>query len=99
MEIERSLYNKVFATPESSTLPLRNEIEEQYKWDLSHIYSNEDLWEMDFKWVENNIINYDKFQGKLASSSKTLLECLSFDDNIGIKLERLHLYASLSKDS
>jgi len=99
MEIERSLYNKVFATPESSTLPLRNEIEEQYKWDLSHIYSNEDLWEMDFKWVESNIINYDKFQGKLASSSKTLLECLSFDDNIGIKLERLHLYASLSKDS
>ncbi len=99
MEIERFLENKKFAESNNTALPIRAEIDEKYKWDLSHIYSNENLWDEDFKWIENNLINYKKFEGKLSYSAEELLECLRFDDSIGIMLERLHLYASLSKDS
>ncbi|MHB8852264.1 MAG: oligoendopeptidase F [Ignavibacteriaceae bacterium] len=99
METERFLKNKMFAESNSTALPPRSEIDEKYKWDLSHIYAKENLWDEDFKWIENNLINYKKFEGKLSYSAKELLECLRFDDSIGIKLERLHLYASLSKDS
>jgi len=90
---------KLFSQAEVLSLPLRNEIEEKYKWDLTHVYKTDEEWEKDFNWVEDHISEYKKFEGTLAKSSGDLLSCLKFDDEMGIKLERLHLYASLSKDS
>jgi len=84
---------------EVSSLPPRDKIEDKYKWDLTHIYKNDDEWEKDFKWVETNIPNYEKFKGTLSKSSDHLLKCFQFDDSIGIKLEKLYLYSMLSKDS
>ncbi len=90
---------KLFSIPESTSLPTRDEIEEKYKWNLTHIFESDDKWEEDFIWVEQNIQAYKKFENKLSESSEALLECLQFDDSIGMKLDRLHLYASLAKDS
>jgi oligoendopeptidase F len=84
---------------EVSSLPPRDKIEDKYKWDLTHIYKNDDEWEKDFKWIETNIPNYEKFKGTLSKSSDHLLKCFQFDDSIGIKLEKLYLYSMLSKDS
>lgn len=82
-----------------SALLQRDQIEEKYKWDLTHIYQNDDEWEKDFIWVEENISGYKKFEGKLSQNADSLLDCLKFDDSVGTKLERLYLYAMLSKDS
>ncbi len=90
---------KNFSFEEASSLPLRENIEEKYKWNLLDIYSGDDKWEEDFKWVEENIPSLKKFEGKLSQDYKFLLECLNLQDSIGIKLDRLNLYASLSKDS
>ncbi|MDR3625279.1 MAG: M3 family metallopeptidase, partial [Ignavibacteriaceae bacterium] len=83
----------------SGKLLTRDKIKEKYKWNLADIYQSNDIWEKEFKWVEENINEYKKFEGRLSHSPDTLLECLQFDDLIGIKLDRLHLYASLAKDS
>ncbi len=91
--------NKYYSNTQTSSLPGREEIEDKYKWDLSHIYEKEDLWEEDFSFVENNIVEYKNFEGTLSRSARDLYECLKFDDSIGVKLERLHLYAFLAKDS
>ncbi|GBD86346.1 oligoendopeptidase F, plasmid [bacterium BMS3Abin03] len=91
--------HKLFTMPEIASLPVREEIEEKYKWNLSDIYSTEEEWEKDFQWVEDNLDGYKKFIGKLSDSSETLLACFKFDDEIGIKIERLYLYAMLAKDS
>ncbi len=90
---------KLFSNIETGKILERAEVKEEYKWDLTHVYSSEDLWEKDFKWIEGNIAGYEKFIGKLQLSSKTLAECLKFDDEIGIRLERLYLYSMLAKDS
>jgi len=92
-------YKKMFSAVEVSFLPLREKIEEKYKWNLSHIYKNDDEWEKDFRWIENNLPEYEKFKDSLSKTADVLLQCLQFDDSIGIKLERLYLYAMLSKDS
>ena len=86
--------------PESLTIeiPTRDQIDEKYKWNLTDIYSDDDQWEKDFKWILENITKYKTFEGTLADPVK-LLSCLKFDEEIGIKLERLYLYAMLSKDS
>jgi oligoendopeptidase F len=81
------------------SLPSREDIEEIYKWNLSDIYKSDEDWEADFKWVNDNLDRFKDFIGKLGESAEKLLESLRFDDEIGIKLERLYLYTMLAKDS
>ena len=92
-------YGRLLGAAETVSLPEREVIEETYKWDLTHIYKTTDDWEADFEWINNNLDGYKKFIGTLGESPDQLLNCLKFDDEIGIKLERLFLYAMLAKDS
>ena len=96
-DIEKNF--KFFNKVETISLPLRENIEDKYKWDLTHIYTNNEEWEKDFSWIEKNLNGYDQYKGKLNSGSDTLLACLKFDDSLAIKIERLYLYAMLAKDS
>ncbi len=91
MKLHNKEINAVFAN--------RAKIAEEYKWNLTDIYKSDNDWEKDFKWIENQLPGYRKFIGKLSNSAENLLTCFKFDDEIGIKLERLYLYAMLSKDS
>ena len=93
-EKKYKFYNGV----EISALPTRAAIEDKYKWDLTHIYNSDKEWEKDFQWIEKNLSGYNQFIGKLSTGADNLLACLRFDDSIGIRLERLHLYAMLAKD-
>ncbi|MGE5437689.1 MAG: M3 family metallopeptidase, partial [Syntrophothermus sp.] len=91
------MLDKLLTTIQSGgALLTRDQIEPQYKWDLTHIYNDEAIWEKDFKWVEESLPNYKKFEGQLENK---LLECIKFSEEVEIKLERLYLYAFLSKDS
>src|SRR3972149_436128 len=92
-------YKNFFSHVTSSAIPNRIEIEEKYKWDVTHIYKTASEWEKDFEWGENQIPGYAKFQGTLSKSADNLLSCLKFNDEVGIKLDRLSLYGMLSKDS
>lgn len=87
--------------PEVQTfqIPTRDEIDEQYKWNLKDIYETDEDWEKDFEFVEQSIAGYAQFEGRITDSSENLLACLKFDEEIGIKLERLYLYSMLAKDS
>jgi oligoendopeptidase F len=89
---------KYFSEVEVAALPAREEIDEKYIWNLNDIYNSDEDWELDFKWIENNLSGYSQYIGNLNTSSDTLLACLKFDDSIGIRLERLYLYAMLAKD-
>jgi len=90
------LHNTETAT---ATLPTREQIAEKYKWNLKDIYESDEHWEFDFKWTEEQLKRYQDFNGKLSESADKLLGCLKLDEEIGIKLERLSLYAMLAKDS
>lgn len=76
----------------------RAEIPEEHKWQLSDIYKTEDDWEAVFEKVKNAADKYPKFKGTLAKSSDNLKACLQFDEEVGIELGKLFLYAMLSKD-
>ena len=95
-----NLLNKFFSPEiQSMEIPTRDQIDEKYKWNLIDVYSSDEDWEKDFKWIEENIIHYHGYEGLLGQSSEKLLACLKFDEEIGMKLERLYLYSMLSKDS
>ena len=84
---------------ESKVIPERDEINQKYKWNLTDIFHNDEEWENEFKSISEKVTGYQKFEGKLAESSENLLACFKFDEEVNIKLDQLHLYAMLSKDS
>jgi len=94
------MYNKKLNQAEvaSRNIPERAEINEKFKWNLSDIYKDDEDWEKVFKSVSEKISGYKKFEGKLSKSPDKLLECFKFDEVINIMIDKLHLYAMLSKD-
>ncbi len=76
----------------------RDKIEAQYKWNLKDIYSSAEEWEKDYRYLSENKEKISEFEGRLSESAETLYKCLKTDEEIGIKLGKVLLYAMLSKD-
>jgi len=90
---------KIFETEEqSSGLLKRYAIESKYKWNLNDIYSSDTEWESHFSEAELKSNELITFKNTLGESSDNLLKCIRYDEEIGIILDRLHLYAMLSHD-
>ncbi|MCF8264891.1 MAG: oligoendopeptidase F [Melioribacteraceae bacterium] len=91
--------NMFFNQNEAQTgLPIRDEIDEKYKWNLKEIYKNEDLWEDDFRWLKASVSEYKKYEGLFTSSPEKLIEFFKFDEVVGIKFSMLIHYAFMVKD-
>ncbi|MDH3267625.1 MAG: oligoendopeptidase F [Ignavibacteria bacterium] len=95
------MYEKKFEQVEVAGLniPERTEINDEYKWNLTDIFRDDEEWENVFKSLSEKISGYKKFEGTLADNADNLFSCFMFDEEINITLDQLHLYAMLSKDS
>jgi oligoendopeptidase F len=76
-------------------VPTRAEIPDSDKWDLTHLFSNVDKWKEDFRWVEQTYPKIKDWKGKLGQSARDLAECLEFEKQLDLKIERLYHFASL----
>lgn len=79
-------------------LPLREEISDDYKWDLEAIYENESLWEDDFNKVKKLTEQLKDFEGKIKNSSSQLVKVLNLQDEISELLGKIFVYARMRKD-
>src|SRR3984893_11638269 len=79
----------------ASAVPIRTEIPESDKWDLTHLFANIDKWREDFAWVRQTFPRLKEWRGKLDQSAKSLADFLEFEKSIDLKLERLYHFASL----
>jgi oligoendopeptidase F len=79
----------------SSTIPTRAEIPESDKWDLTHLFADVNKWQEDFAWLRNTYPRIKEWQGRVGESASTLAECLEFEKELDLKLERLYHFASL----
>jgi oligoendopeptidase F len=94
----RGVVIRNYKDEDTGSLLTRDQIAAKYKWNLTDIYTTEEKWEEDFKWVESKIPKFKEYMGSLGESAENLLSCLKFEDSVTQKLERLFLYAMLSKD-
>ncbi|WP_407426149.1 oligoendopeptidase F [Treponema sp.] len=78
-----------------NTIPLRNEVPESDKWDLSTLYKSDEDWEKALSSIKNLTAEVVKFKGKLADSSDSLLGCLKTLENLEKTVETVHEYAGL----
>lgn len=79
----------------ANNIPLRSEVKESDKWDLSKLYATKQDWEKDIKFLQEIIKKASSFSGKLGESPEKLLEALKWDTEISIIVEKAYVYASL----
>ncbi|WP_191016642.1 oligoendopeptidase F [Treponema zioleckii] len=78
-----------------NTIPLRKDVPEKDKWDLSTLYKSDETWEAEFKTLPEYTEKLLKLKGKLAESSENLLSALKILAKFYEKIEMLDNYASL----
>ena len=79
-------------------LKKRNEIDDEFKWDIEKMYPDEAGWEKDCTKSGNAAAEYMSFAGKLTESADTLLDAFTKKDEIWQDVERVYVYARMRKD-
>ena len=77
---------------------LRSSIDDNYKWDLTSIYKNDEEFNKDLEKAKKEIKKVVEFKDLLASS-KRLLDYIEYDEKTERLLYRLYYYAHLNFDS
>jgi len=79
-------------------IPKRSEVHVENTWKLEDIFESNDAWMAEFEALKAYPAKIAAFNGRLGESSKTLLDFLKLQDEAGLRLEKLHGYASMSSD-
>ncbi len=79
-------------------LPKRQEVDMSLTWRLEDIYENEDLWEADVKEALSIADKLSEYNGKLADSSKALLEALKLYEKADLLTSKFYGYAHMRHD-
>lgn len=93
--------NSQYFTQNSETgadLQLRENIAEEWKWDLTTIFPDNEAWEDAFQAVEGSIGQSTTYQGRLAQSGDILLAALQQSEEISQQVGKLYVYAHLKHD-
>lgn len=76
----------------------REEINEQYLWDLSDLFATDDAWEQEFAAVKAMSEKFRAFKGTLTESSEQLLKAIQFQEDLSRRLTNVVTFARLKMD-
>ncbi|NLO08727.1 MAG: oligoendopeptidase F [Clostridiales bacterium] len=79
---------------EVERLPKRNEVEKQFTWAIEDLYATDELWEKEYNELKELLPKAAVYRGRLAESAKTLLDFFKFEEQLGILMERVYVYAN-----
>ena len=82
----------------SEKLKSREEIPEEYKWNLEDIFRSDEEWEKTFKEAEQTLSKAKEYIGRLGDNIDIFMGCLEWADKLGIYLEDLYTYAKMKRD-
>ena len=78
-----------------STVPEREDIDEEYKWDLESIFPDEEAWQAAYDDVEERIDDLRAYEGRATESAETLDELLTEYEDVMRDVAKVAAYASL----
>lgn len=79
-------------------LPTRDEIKDEYKWDLRDMYPSEKDWQNDFDFLQKEIPNISKWKGKLGNSADDLYNFFQYSHTVEKRFSKVYFYSASSKD-
>ncbi|MBQ9019135.1 MAG: oligoendopeptidase F [Bacilli bacterium] len=81
-----------------STIKTREEINDEYKWDLTKIFKNLDEFNTFYEETKKLIERFKKYENHVMDSSKTLLSVIKDDIEISRRIEKLYSYTHMLCD-
>jgi len=75
----------------------RSEVENKYKWELTHVLASDEEWEKLFAALKTDMPAISAYMGKLGNKDD-LLSCFKERDKLGLSLEKLYGYAHMKSD-
>ena len=81
-----------------SIIPERNEIPEEYTWDLRDLFPGDEAWTAEFQALTALPAEIAAYAGTLGERPGRLLDWLKLSDEVGVRLEKLLGYASRKSD-
>lgn len=82
----------------TKSLPKRNDIPDEQKWKLEDIFSTDEEWEKEFKQLNTDIPQIEKYEGQLGESAQNLYGVLKMQDDLSMRLGQLFTYAHMRND-
>lgn len=79
----------------SSSIPLRIDIADSDKWDLTHLFADVSKWQEDFAWIQGEYPKLGQWKARVGESAQTLAALLEFEKALEQTMERVYHYASL----
>ena len=76
----------------------REEISEEFKWDLSAIFPSDEAWEAECESVRRDLEKFADFKGKLGTSAAALLGFFRLTDDISVRVSKICGYAFCASD-
>lgn len=76
----------------------REDIAEEYRWQLEDIYKNQDEWEKDFKRVKELIEQIGPYQGRVGESAATLKQVIRILNEMQRLGDNLYVYSRMRRD-
>ena len=77
------------------TIPLRENVEANDKWDLSKLFDSPEAWEKGLSEYEEKYPGITGFRGTLGKSPSSLRKCLDFMNELELLEEKVGYYAHL----
>ncbi|MDP8206051.1 MAG: oligoendopeptidase F [Candidatus Electryonea clarkiae] len=76
----------------------RDEIPDNYKWDLTDIYSDWDEWETGFAKLEPLMDKFASLKGTLSQGAEQVLKTYKLNDELGMLAYKVYRYPQLNFD-
>ncbi len=76
----------------------REDVPEQYRWDLSSIYPTWEAWQADYQMLAAKIESYPELKGTLAGGADALLRALKLNDELDALAYKVWYYPGLRYD-
>ena len=76
-------------------LPTRTQVDDKNKWCLEHLYLSDSDWSLDFETASKKIEEFSKYSGTFTKKPTLLLDCLNFNDQVAVLIDKLYTYSNM----
>ena len=81
-----------------SSVPERSDIAEEYTWDLTDLFADDEEWEAAFEEVEGRLEELAAYEGRVTEDAETLQEVLELRESIMRQVANVAAYARMRSD-
>ncbi|MEF8809084.1 oligoendopeptidase F [Natronomonas sp.] len=81
-----------------SSVPERSEIADEYMWDLTDLFADDEEWEEAYEDVEERLADLEAYEGRVTEDAETLEEVLELRESIMREVSNVAAYARMRKD-